>query len=178
MGSSSAGFIKALRDAHRWLDELLVDPTQTIELLAVREGKSERSIRMTLSLAFISPVLAEAAMGGGSSSARVLRQAPDRPADAVVRAMARPGTAGANSAAGRTQLIDATAIHCNPSSALNLAKANPRLRPLHKAARRGRRESSSSTATSFGSSSRPNWRRLSDTPSGFREALIKAGLSE
>ena len=41
---------KALRDAHRWLDELLVDPTQTIELLAIREGKSERSIRMTLSL--------------------------------------------------------------------------------------------------------------------------------
>ena len=58
------GFIKALRDAHRWLDELLVDPTQTIELLAVREGKSERSIRMTLSLAFISPVLAKAAMEG------------------------------------------------------------------------------------------------------------------
>jgi site-specific DNA recombinase len=58
------GFIKALRDAHRWLDELLHDPTQTIELLAVREGKSERSIRMTLSLAFISPVLAEAAMEG------------------------------------------------------------------------------------------------------------------
>ncbi len=56
------GFIKALRDAHRWLDELLFDPTQTIKSLAVREGKSERSIRMTLSLAFISPVLAEAAM--------------------------------------------------------------------------------------------------------------------
>ena len=29
-----------------WLDELLVDPTQTIESLAIREGKSERSIRM------------------------------------------------------------------------------------------------------------------------------------
>jgi len=41
------GFIKALRDAHRWLDELLFDPTHTIESLAVREGKSERSIRMT-----------------------------------------------------------------------------------------------------------------------------------
>ena len=68
---------------------------------------------------------------GGSSSARVLRQAPDRPADALVRAMARPRTAGANSAAGRTQLIDATAIHCDPSSALNLANAKPRLRPLH-----------------------------------------------
>ena len=51
-----------MRDAHRWLDELLVDPTQTIESLAIREGKSERSIRMTLSLAFMSPALAEAAM--------------------------------------------------------------------------------------------------------------------
>ena len=58
------GFIKALHDAHRWLDELLFDPAQTIESLAIREGKSERSIRMTLSLAFISPVLAEAAMEG------------------------------------------------------------------------------------------------------------------
>ena len=72
--NESAGrFQKALRDAHRWLDELLDDPTQTIELLAVREGKSERSIRMTLSLAFISPVLAEV-RDGGSSSARVLRK--------------------------------------------------------------------------------------------------------
>ena len=58
------GFIKALRDAHRWFDELLFNPAQTIELLAIRESKSERSIRMTLSLAFISPVLAEAAMEG------------------------------------------------------------------------------------------------------------------
>jgi hypothetical protein len=58
------GFIKALRDARRWLDELQSDPSQTIESLAVREGKSERSIRMTISLGFISPVLAKAAMEG------------------------------------------------------------------------------------------------------------------
>ena len=58
------GFVKALRAAHRWLDELLSDPSQSIESLAVREGKSGRSIRMTLSLAFLSPVLAEAAMDG------------------------------------------------------------------------------------------------------------------
>ena len=57
-------FIRALRDAHRWLDELLVDPAQTIESLAMREYKSERSIRMTMSLAFVSPVLAKAAMEG------------------------------------------------------------------------------------------------------------------
>ena len=54
----------ALRDARRWLDELLMDPAQTIESLAMREHKSERSIRMTVSLAFISPVLAEAALEG------------------------------------------------------------------------------------------------------------------
>src|SRR5271165_1554830 len=32
--------------------------------IAVREGKSERSIRMTLSLAFISPILTESAIEG------------------------------------------------------------------------------------------------------------------
>ena len=58
------GFVKAPRAAYRWLDELLSDPTQSIESLAVRESKSERSIRMTLSLAFLSPVLKEAAMEG------------------------------------------------------------------------------------------------------------------
>jgi site-specific DNA recombinase len=57
-------FIGALHDARRWLDELVTDPAQTIELLAMREHKSERSIRMTVSLAFVSPVLAKAAMEG------------------------------------------------------------------------------------------------------------------
>ena len=57
-------FIRALRDARRWLDELLIDPAQTIESLAKRENKSERSIRMTVSLAFVSPVLAKAALEG------------------------------------------------------------------------------------------------------------------
>jgi site-specific DNA recombinase len=57
-------FNGALRDARRWLDELLIDPAQTIESLAMREHKSERSIRMTMSLAFVCPVLAKAAMEG------------------------------------------------------------------------------------------------------------------
>jgi len=57
-------FIGALRDARRWFEELLIDPAQTIESLAKRENKSERSIRMTVSLAFVSPVLAEAALEG------------------------------------------------------------------------------------------------------------------
>ncbi len=47
--------IDALRDAHRWLDELTTDSSHTIESIAAREKKTERSIRMTMSLAFLSP---------------------------------------------------------------------------------------------------------------------------
>ena len=43
--------IDALRDAHRWLDELTTDSNHTIESIAAREKKTERSIRLTMSLA-------------------------------------------------------------------------------------------------------------------------------
>ena len=56
--------IDALREAHRWLDELLADPRQTVEAIASREGKSERSIRMMLSLAFLAPDIVKAAVEG------------------------------------------------------------------------------------------------------------------
>jgi site-specific DNA recombinase len=56
--------IEALRDAHRWLHALLSDPHQTLESLASREGKTERSIRMTLSLAFLAPDIVKAAVEG------------------------------------------------------------------------------------------------------------------
>ena len=54
----------ALGDAHRWLDELLCDPTQTLGALALREGKTDRSLRMTLSLAFLAPNIVKAAIEG------------------------------------------------------------------------------------------------------------------
>ena len=54
----------ALRDAQRWLDELTTTSDQTIAALAARERKTERSIRMTLSLAFLSPTLVKAAIDG------------------------------------------------------------------------------------------------------------------
>ena len=56
--------VDALRDAQRWLDELVTDPTRTLEAIAAREGKTERSIRMTISLAFLSPALVKAAIDG------------------------------------------------------------------------------------------------------------------
>jgi site-specific DNA recombinase len=54
----------ALRDAHHWLDELTTIPNQTIESLAAREGKTERWIRRTISLAFLCPALVKAAIEG------------------------------------------------------------------------------------------------------------------
>ena len=57
-------FAESLRNAHRWLDELITDPDQTIETIAVRERRSERSIRMTLSLAFVAPPIVAAAIEG------------------------------------------------------------------------------------------------------------------
>jgi site-specific DNA recombinase len=56
--------VGALRDAHRGLDELTTDPTRTIESIAAPEKKTERSIRMTTSLAFLSPDLVKAAIDG------------------------------------------------------------------------------------------------------------------
>jgi site-specific DNA recombinase len=54
----------ALRGAHHWLDELTTSPNQTIESLAAREGKTERWIRRTISLAFLSPALVKATIDG------------------------------------------------------------------------------------------------------------------
>ena len=51
-------------EARRWLDDLIVDPSQTIELIAAREHRSPRSLRMSLSLAFLSPELVRAALEG------------------------------------------------------------------------------------------------------------------
>jgi site-specific DNA recombinase len=62
--NARAILIGALRDAHRWLDELLSDPYPTLESLASREGRTVRSIRMTLSLAFLAPEIVKGAVEG------------------------------------------------------------------------------------------------------------------
>ena len=56
--------IDAIRQAHRWLDNLVSNPNETVEAIASREGKTERSIRMTLSLAFLAPDIVKAAIDG------------------------------------------------------------------------------------------------------------------
>jgi site-specific DNA recombinase len=59
-----AVFAESLRNAYSWLDELIMDPNQTLEFIAARENKSERSIRMTLSLSFVAPPIVAAAIEG------------------------------------------------------------------------------------------------------------------
>jgi site-specific DNA recombinase len=62
--NARAVLIEALRDAHRSLDELLSDSRLTLESPASREGTTVRSIRMTLSLAFLAPEIVKAAVEG------------------------------------------------------------------------------------------------------------------
>jgi site-specific DNA recombinase len=62
--NARAILIEALRDARRWLDKLLSDPRLSLESLASREVRTVRSIRMTLSLAFLAPAIVKAAVGG------------------------------------------------------------------------------------------------------------------
>jgi hypothetical protein len=57
-------FASAIVDAHRWLDELPSNQATSIATLADGEHKSECSIRMTLSLAFLAPDLVKAAFDG------------------------------------------------------------------------------------------------------------------
>jgi site-specific DNA recombinase len=77
--NARAILLDALSDAHRWLDELLSDPCQTLESLALREGKSDRSIRMTLSLAFLAPDIVKAAVEGHLPRGLRLKRVVDLP---------------------------------------------------------------------------------------------------
>jgi site-specific DNA recombinase len=71
--------IDALRDAYCWQDELIRDSSRTIESIAGREKKTERSIRMTLSLAFLSPALVKAAIEGRLSRGFGVKRLTDLP---------------------------------------------------------------------------------------------------
>ncbi len=56
--------LRAIATARRWLDELIAGTIPDIAALAAREDKSERSVRMTLSLAFLDPALIKVAVQG------------------------------------------------------------------------------------------------------------------
>jgi site-specific DNA recombinase len=86
--------IDALRDAYCWQDELIRDSSRTIESIAAREKKTERSIRMTLSLMSADSNETELDRRALPTDLRGLRPAP-------VRARARL-TAPASGSSGLT----------------------------------------------------------------------------
>ena len=63
-GEVRARIILAIAKARLWLDQLIRQEIESIEVLTDREGRSERSIRMTLSLAFLAPDIVKAAVDG------------------------------------------------------------------------------------------------------------------
>ncbi len=59
-----ATLVAAIARGRRWLDELTNDPSATTESIAKRESCSVRKVNMTISLAFLAPALAKAAIDG------------------------------------------------------------------------------------------------------------------
>jgi hypothetical protein len=56
--------LSAIARGRRWLDEVISGKVEGIEAIANREGVSERSARMGLSLAFLAPGIVQAAVDG------------------------------------------------------------------------------------------------------------------
>jgi site-specific DNA recombinase len=56
--------LSAIAKGRRWLDEMISGKFEGMEAIAAREGVSERSARMGLSLAFLAPDIVEAAVDG------------------------------------------------------------------------------------------------------------------
>ena len=89
-----AVFVEASRRAHRWLDEL-ARRSPAKHRIALHPRGQDGTLDPHDAFARIHLPCPGGSRDGGSASARVLHQAPDRPADALVRAMARDRTAGA-----------------------------------------------------------------------------------
>ena len=56
--------LSAIAKGRRWLDEVISGKVEGVEAIAAREGLSERSARMGLSLAFLAPDIVQAAVDG------------------------------------------------------------------------------------------------------------------
>jgi len=74
-------FAAAYGKARSWLDRLVADPAVSVASIAASEGRTERSIRQTLSLAFLDPSLVDAAADGRLPRGFGLKRLMDVPAD-------------------------------------------------------------------------------------------------
>jgi DNA invertase Pin-like site-specific DNA recombinase len=78
---AQAALVDAIVKARRWLDEIASGTIDGIEAIATREGRSERSIRMTLSLAFLAPNIVGAVVNGALPRGIGLSRLADLPID-------------------------------------------------------------------------------------------------
>jgi site-specific DNA recombinase len=73
--------LSAIAKGRRWLDEMISGKVEGIEAIAAREGVSERSARMGLSLAFLAPDIVQAAVDGtlprGFGVSRLMEMPPN-----------------------------------------------------------------------------------------------------
>ena len=65
----------------RWLNQLMADKLTDIETIAKRHGLSEKTVRSTLSLAFVAPDIVQAAIDGKLPRGLGLSQMTDLPLD-------------------------------------------------------------------------------------------------
>jgi hypothetical protein len=73
--------LAAIARGRRWLEEIVFDQTDRIELIAAREGVPERSARSILSLAFLAPDIVKAAVTGTLSKGFGVSRLIDLPAN-------------------------------------------------------------------------------------------------
>lgn len=76
-----ARLLIAIATARQWLDELSRREVLDLDEIAKREGRSERSVRMILSLAFLSPEIVSAAIAGTLPRGLGLSDMTDLPMD-------------------------------------------------------------------------------------------------
>jgi hypothetical protein len=74
-----ARLLEGIAKARHWLDELVTGSVMSTEQIAKREGVSERSVRMTLNLAFLAPDLVQAAVDGTLPASAGLSALSDLP---------------------------------------------------------------------------------------------------
>jgi len=73
--------LKKVAQARTWLNRLISDQTADMDRIATEQGLSERSVRSTLSLAFLSPEIIEAAINGDLPRGITVSQMTDLPSD-------------------------------------------------------------------------------------------------
>ncbi len=76
-----AKLLEGIVKARSWLEELVADPATTMDVIAEREGCSDRFVRQTLNLAFLSPVLVKAAVEGTLPRSCGVSKLADTPVD-------------------------------------------------------------------------------------------------